>query len=105
MKKKSTLPRVRVDFNEMVENNLVLLCKEDIKIDCHDKPVQLSEGLKIEVFEVDSDEDGVPDFLIATGVVELNRLDDWSSHVKWCCRIDEGGINYESEIVKKHTDR
>jgi len=87
-----------VDFNEMPEPDLVLLSKSDIKLDSQGNAVSLEEGMSIDVFMDDLDAAGNVDNLIAAGVVELNRSDDWSRHVKWCCRIDEKGIRRQSEL-------
>jgi len=48
----------------------------------------------------DLDEDGQPDPLVASGTVELNTSKGWSSHVKWCVRIDDKGITRLSERSK-----
>lgn len=89
-------PRIYVDFNELVEPNLVLLSKEDERIASSGERILLFEGLLISVYMDDLDENGVVDNLIAEGVVERNPQDGWSSGVKWCCRIDESGIRNES---------
>ena len=83
--------RVRVDFNEMVAQDLVLLAKEDHVTDSDGQRIALSEGLRVYLYENDNDDEGRPSFLVATGLVELNTANDWSAHVKWCCRIDEWG--------------
>lgn len=91
-------PRIRVDFNEMVEDNLVLLSTEDKALDSAGNSVELAEGREVNVYEEDSDDRGNPDFLVATGLVERNRAQDWSSHVRWCCRINADGVRHLSEI-------
>ena len=40
-------PRLYVDFNEMLAPDLVLLSKEDTKVDSHGHVVHLREGLKV----------------------------------------------------------
>jgi hypothetical protein len=82
-------PRIQVDFNAMVEQDLVLLSREDEKRDSAGDVIQLSEGLRVYLYMPDADDDGVPRDLLATGVVELNRAQDWSASTRWCCRIDE----------------
>jgi len=81
-------PRIQVDFNEMVEENVVLLSREDHREDSSGTRVALSPGLRVHLYDDDRDEHGEPSYLLATGIVELNTHDDWSRHVKWCCRID-----------------
>jgi hypothetical protein len=90
------MPTLHVDFNEMVDRDLVLLSAQDAIIDANGVEVILQEGMLVQIFDHDEDEMG-PNNLIAKGVVELNRADDWSSHVKWCCRIDRNGIRHEIE--------
>jgi hypothetical protein len=90
-------PTLYVDFNEMWESKLVLLSAEDIKLDVHGNAVSLREGLEVVVCMNDTDENGNPDSLVASGVVERNSATGWAAHVKWCCRIDSDGIRHESE--------
>ena len=90
--------RIKVDFNEMVGSDLVLLSTEDSKADSNGMTVNLSEGRRVDLYQEDSDEDGNPDYLVATGLVERNSADDWSSHVRWCCRIDKDGIRHLSQL-------
>jgi hypothetical protein len=88
-----------VDFNEMLEANLVLLSAGDEKLDDQGKIVLLREGLEVTVLMEDFDVTGRVDSLVAIGVVEQNRSDaSWGRHVKWCCRIDNRGIRHQSEI-------
>ena len=93
-----TKPMLYVDFNEMLEPNLVLLSVTDTKIASDGAAVFLSDGLEVAVYMDDTDEHGHPDNLMATGVVETNRSTGWGAHVKWCCRIDVKGIRHESEF-------
>jgi hypothetical protein len=83
-------PRLYVDFNEMVEQDLVLLSREDQKVDSAGNVVPLYEGLRVYIYTPDADDDGVPRNLLATGLVERNRAQqDWSASTRWCCRIDK----------------
>lgn len=86
----------RVDFNEMVEPSLVLLSPRDTKIDVRGEPVTLTPGMRVLLVMEDTDEHGQRDNLVAGGVVERNAHDDWSRHVKWCCRIDDNGIGHST---------
>lgn len=93
-------PLLEVDYNEMLESNLVLLSSSDIKIDYYGHEIALQEGLDITIYSDDStDDQGNPEYMIADGVVEMNRSGGWSSHVKWCCRIDNNGILYKSQLT------
>jgi hypothetical protein len=81
-------PRLRVDFNEMVEQNLFLLSANDEKLDSSGTRIVLAEGMRVYLYMEDASEAGEPTMLTATGTVERNRSRGWSAHVKWCCRID-----------------
>ena len=88
------IPVLYVDFNEMVESDLVLLSQGDTRTAADGQEVLLYEGMPVRIYTDDEDEVG-PNNLVATGHVELNRDTGWSSHVKWCCRIDKNGIRHE----------
>jgi hypothetical protein len=81
-------PRLLVDFNEMVDTDVVLLSREDEKIDSSGRLVALEEGMRVYLYMPDRDETGAPTTVLATGIVELNRATDWSAAVRWCCRVD-----------------
>lgn len=90
--------RISVDFNEMLEPDLVLLSKTDVRTNSSGETVLLREGLVVHVYEADVGADDQPENLVADGVVERNRSDaSWASAAKWCCRIDGSGIRHESE--------
>lgn len=94
-------PMLYVDFNEMLESNLVLLSTEDTKPDSSGEAVSLHEGLEVIVYTNDTDDNGNVDNLVASGVVERNNsTTGWAAHVKWCCRIDSRGIRHESELAR-----
>lgn len=88
---------LKVDFNEMLESDLVLLSQDDIKLDSLGSQVLLYEGLAITIYMDDVDDLGRKDDLIAHGIVERNSHLGWSSAAKWCCRIDLMGIENESD--------
>jgi hypothetical protein len=89
-----------VDFNELLEPNLVLLSQHDTKQDTDGNIIRLYDGLTISIFSDDIDANGNPDNLIAVGVVERNRNNGWAKHVKWCCRIGPEGIRHQSELTR-----
>jgi len=92
-------PTLEVDFNEMLEPDLVLLSATDTRRDRRGEVVELREGMEILIYMDDLDIDGRRDDLVATGVVERNHSsDDWCAHVRWCCRIDAHGIRHQSEL-------
>ena len=89
--------RLYVDFNEMLEDDLVLLSQTDVKADSQGNRVQLVEGLRVSVYMDDMDEHGKVDNLLAEGVVVRNVAAGWSSVARWCCRLDGGSMRHESE--------
>jgi hypothetical protein len=92
--------RIFVDFNEMVESNLVLLSKTDVKVNSDGIDITLFSGMPVYIYMDDTDVSGKKDNLLADGVVELNNPSvngDWTKAAKWCCRINNRGIFYESE--------
>jgi hypothetical protein len=92
-------PRIPVDFNEMLESDLVLLSQTDTRVDSSGATVVLSEGLSVLIYDDDTGADGQPNYLIASGTVEKNTSDaSWGQVAKWCCRIDSQGIRHQSEI-------
>lgn len=80
-------PRFSVDFNELLECDLVMLSQTDLREDINGSSVLLVEGLPVEVQEENLYDDGTHEVLFARGIVEANSTGTWS-HVKWCCRFD-----------------
>src|SRR4051812_42759848 len=93
--------RIYVDFNEMLEADLVLLSKEDTRTDSSGNLVELREVLRIYVYMDDLDENGSPDPLIADGVVEKTPGIGWGARAKWCCRIGPEGIVHISNRLSE----
>jgi hypothetical protein len=91
-------PRIYVDFNEMIEENLVLLSKTDFKQNSDGVPIELKEGMSIKIYSDDENDLNERDNLIADGIVELNTYGEWTKPAKWNCRIDKNGIKHESDI-------
>lgn len=88
-------PRISVNFNEMVESNLVLLSKTDEVTDSSGAAIQLADGLPVYVYEYSDYGNGEEELLVADGVAVTNDPalnGDWTATAKWCCRIDERGI-------------
>ncbi|MGY3791261.1 hypothetical protein [Aquimarina sp. 433] len=90
-------PKLPIDFNEMVTPDLILLSKTDKAIDTLGNTIQLKEGMKIMVYMEDEDEFGNRDDLVAKGTVERNNSDVFPI-CKWNVRIDQNGIQYQSEL-------
>jgi hypothetical protein len=90
-------PRVPVDFNEMLDQDTVLLSAHGTKADSHGASIPFSEGLRVAVYMDDVDGDGRPDPLIAEGVAMRNRsLTQWPG-VPWVLRVDGSGIRHQSD--------
>lgn len=92
-------PVFYVDFNELMDFDVVLLSQTDCKKDTEGNDIQLAEGLPISIFFDDLGEDGQPDNLVAEGVVIPNKFIGSFPHVKWCCKISSNGIRHQSDLT------
>lgn len=87
--------RIRVDFNELIQEDLVLLSKVDEVIDSEGHSFVLTQGMPVAIYEYNKYQDGGSEYLLAEGIVELNNPEinsSWSKAAKWCCRINGTGI-------------
>ncbi|MCA5005240.1 hypothetical protein [Sphingobacterium bovistauri] len=66
--------RLYVDFNDMLEHNLVLVSKSDVKNDSEGNEIRLYEGLTVKIYMDDVDEMGNQENLLAEGIVERNMI-------------------------------
>ncbi len=62
--------------------------------------MELSTGMKLTAYMEDLDDDGNPDDLVASGVVEPSPETLRCNGSRWVLRIDENGVRHESEIQK-----
>lgn len=95
--------RIYVDFNEMVDNNTVLLSRNDTKIDSKGNVIEFYDGMPVSIYMDDVDSNGKEDNLIAEGIAIKKDLSGYPpswQQVKWCCRIDLNGIRNESDLKK-----
>ncbi|MFT5822383.1 MAG: hypothetical protein ACI8ZM_003639 [Crocinitomix sp.] len=53
------------------------------------------------IYDIDFDDNGKEDNLIASGTVELNNYGGSTAVCKWNCRIDPDGIRSESDVLEK----
>ncbi len=84
-------PRIKVDFNELMEPNLVLISQADERTDSKGNIIKLFSGAFVYLYEYNKYDDGEEEYLFAEGVVELNdKL--MNKHAKWSCRINDKGI-------------
>lgn len=91
-------PRVYVDFNEMIDFNLVLLSQNDFKLNSNGEEIKMVEGKKIDIYDYDVNTDGLDDNLVASGTIERNNTGMFLN-AKWLCRIDENGLQHESDLI------
>ena len=77
---------------------MLCLSHEDICLTEDGTKISLQAGMKVTVFDMDADENGNRDDLIANGVVEPSP--DWlrCRGSKWILRIDENGVYHESDL-------
>jgi hypothetical protein len=92
--------RLRADFNGLFSEVLCLSHRET----CEDEAgttVRLHAGMVVTAFDDDVDENGQPDKLIASGIVEPAPA--WLScrGSRWVLRIDENGVRHESDLRKE----
>jgi hypothetical protein len=88
-------PRLRVDFNEMLEEDLVLLSTTNERKDSEGNIIKLSEGKVVSLYEFNKYDDGESEYLLAEGVVVPNLIQK-NPVVIWCCRINKEGIVVDS---------
>lgn len=89
--------RLRADFNGLF-GEILCLSHEDTCLDETGAPIQLKAGMMVTACEDDPNERGMPDVLIASGVVE--PAPEWlqCAGSKWVLRIDADGVRHQSEI-------
>lgn len=84
------LPRIRVDFNELIGSDLVLLAKSDI-VECNDgHQLTLYPGMNVIAFEYNIYADSTTECLFVQGKVERNDPainGEWTRNALWCCRF------------------
>ena len=91
--------KVQADFNGLFRGGTMLcLSHSDTAPDEFGAPVQLRAGMTVTAFDLDADDNGAPDNLIATGIVEPSP--DWLQcrGSRWVLMIDEHGIRHESDL-------
>ena len=95
--------RIYVDFNELVARNIVLMSRDDTKVDSHGNKIAFYEGMSVSIYSDDISNNGEIDNLVAEGIaikLDLSSFPNWQ-HVRWCCLIDSNGIMHESDLGKK----
>jgi len=92
-------PVFLVDFNELVEPQVVLLSATDQREDQGGRMITLVEGMRVLVWDQDVNELGERDDLIAAGTVARIEAGagGWPKNAMWSCLIDERGIRHRSD--------
>ena len=92
-----TTLRLRADFNGLFGKYLCL-SHGDTCLDESGAEVSLRPGMQVMAFDEDSDEQGRPDNLIASGIVEPAVPGLVGHGSKWMLRIDDHGVRHESDV-------
>jgi hypothetical protein len=90
-------PSFQVDFNNLIEPDLVIISDTEERREDTGRPMKLREGMPVRVWDEDLGDDGQRDDLIAYGVVERNDKWGWRGSPLWCCRIGPAGIRQQSD--------
>ena len=83
--------RLEADFNGLF-GELLCLSHSDTAPDENGNPVQLRTGMLVTAFTPDTDDDGSPADLVATGIVERSPWALRCRGSQWVLRIDEKGV-------------
>src|SRR5215468_746655 len=86
------------DFNGLF-GDLLRLSHSDRRRDAEGNEVFLRAGMVVTAFEDDLDDEGNPDNLIATGVVEQSPHWLARNGSRWVLRIDQNGVRHESDLA------
>jgi len=92
------MTRLQADFNGLF-GGLLCLSHSDTCRDAAGNRVPLAAGMVVTAFEPDTDDDGNPADLIATGIVEPSP--EWLQcrGSRWVLRIDEQGVRHEASTA------
>lgn len=91
-------PFLYVDYNELIDDDLVLLSQGDTQNDYFGNAVRLRAGLEVVGYCEDGDEEGRDD-LVSEGVCVCNDT-AYFPYVKWLLKMNSGGIRRVSDIVQ-----
>lgn len=89
------MTRLRADFNGLF-GDLLCLSHSDSCRDEAGNRVPLLVGMLVTAFEPDTDDDGNPADLVASGVVEPSPDSLRCNGSRWALRIDERGVRHEA---------
>jgi hypothetical protein len=91
-------PRIAVDFNELLEPDLVLLARDDQRSDTAGGLVAMFAGRTVHLVMDDLDGAGAPDPLLATATVEAASHRPLTRGAKWCGRLTAAGLRHRSDL-------
>lgn len=91
---------VEADFNGILEPGLLCLSHTNEVKTAQGKIISLQEGMVLTVYDLDTDENGNPDNIFASGVVEKSPSSTKCRGSLWSLRIDSDGIRHESDIKR-----
>jgi hypothetical protein len=89
--------KLSADFNGIF-GDILCLSHGDTAKDEKENEIPLNEGMYVKAFDLDGDEAGNPDDLIAFGIVEHSPESLRCLGSKWVVRIDPRGILHESDL-------
>jgi hypothetical protein len=91
---------IQADFNGLLERTLLCLAHKDVVTNQAGRSVALHAGLQLTAFDLDSDDEGRPDNLLASGTVEVSPPAAQCRGSRWALRIDAHGIRSQSELER-----
>ncbi len=86
--------RIWIDFLKTDDAGRLLLSARGTVADLERDGVRLQDGLVLEVYGDDADDDGKPDDLVATGIV---RRDEQIG--RWVLELDRSTLTHRSELT------
>jgi hypothetical protein len=89
---------VWADFYGILEPGLLCLSHTDETTTAQGKTIPLHAGMILTAYDIAVDENGAPDNVFASGVVERSPSYAQYKGSVWSLRIDSDGIRHESAI-------
>lgn len=89
---------VEADFNGIIEPGLLCLSHSNEVKTAQGETISLQEGMVLTAYDLDTDENGNPDKIFASGFVEKSPSYAKCRGSLWSLRIDSDGIRHESDI-------
>ena len=94
-------PKIETDFNGFLADDLLCLAHCEAPLDHAGCEIQLFPGQYVIAFSSDSvDDDGQPECLVASGLVEPSPSFAAHRGSVWSLRVDSRGVRYLSSLDK-----